>query len=210
MGARLLRFRQTGPAYLLAWLLLGLFFGVFLGVNPPQLGRTMILLPAAAILSALSMDALYALARDALSRVSLATGLFATGLVILVFVNIGVQNWMTYVRTRGGYAMPRARIGRYLADQPPSARAILITTLGGWSENNEEFRFLAPGILVGTLTPDLVPTGVTAAGSPTILILPWDQAEFAQSLPGLFPGEILTPVAGTASNEVAFYAFEIP
>lgn len=196
-------------AFVVAWVVLGLLFGVFLGSDPPYWGRLMIMLPALALLVALAVAVFWELIGRAADGLPVAGKLVAPAAFIFLILWLGIGNWNTYINVTGTYATPRTRIGRYLADQPIAARAYLVTGLG-WGDRDEEFRFLAPGRLVGTLTPDQVQASLPRPGTPTLLVLTSDQADLAAQLPQLFTGGVLETGPGNSPGEIAFYAFRLP
>jgi 4-amino-4-deoxy-L-arabinose transferase-like glycosyltransferase len=208
-GFMLFRLRNPGAAMLLAWMLLGTVFGIFLGENPPYWGRLMILLPAIAVIAATSLDATSRFLERTLPVRRRATELTMAAAALLLFVYLGVSNWQTYVNVSATYATPRARIGRYLAQLPDAENAHLVTSLG-WRIDELEFEFLAPGRLSRSLAPEELQHLLSAGALDGVLILTGELTEVANALPSVLPGGALAAIAGNTEGEVAFYVYRIP
>jgi Dolichyl-phosphate-mannose-protein mannosyltransferase len=208
LGLAAFQLRRLGTSLLAAWTILGVIIGCFLTVNPPFWTRLMILLPPAALLAALALNALYEFVQPRLDQRPRIVGLVAPVALSLLLAWIGIRNWNTYVQ-QGAYANALTRIARYMADQPPATRAYLVST-SGWTIHIREFEFLIPGRFVADLPPDQVKPGIARVGSPTLLILTSEQTALANELPQLYPGGTLTIGPDNAPNGVAFYAFRLP
>ena len=208
IGFALFQLRRFGAALILAWTVLGLLVGCLLTANPPFWPRLLILLPPVALLPALALDAIYERMKRWLERFGSAAGLLVPAALAAILVVVGSSNWNTYVEVKGRYATSRTRIGRYLADQPPSASGYLISRDMGFSDR--EFEFLAPGRLVADLKPEQIKGDIRRVGEPTLLILTAEQGELMQTLPGMFPGGSAETHPGNAPGEVAFYVFRLP
>jgi Dolichyl-phosphate-mannose-protein mannosyltransferase len=209
LGLAAFQLRRLGPSLMLAWTFLGVLLGSFVEENPPSWSRLMILLPAAALLAALALNALYEFAMQRLDQRPRIVGLVAPVALSLLLAWIGIRNWNTYVEVAGSYASGLTRIARYVADQPPATRAYLVST-SGWTIHTRELEFLIPGRFVADLPPDQVKPGIARVGSPTLFILTSEQTALANELPQLYPGGRLTTEAGNTPGEVAFYAFQLP
>ena len=121
---------------------------------------------------------------------------------------VGVLNWNTYVEAVGTYASHLTRISRYLADQPPSTRAYLISA--NYTPKVREFEFLIPDRLVANLTPEEVDSDIPRIGAPTLLIITEEQRELVPQLQQIFPNGSAETHAGNSPTEVAFYVFRLP
>lgn len=207
LGSAALLARRLGNALLLGWMFLGLLFGSFLTANSPFWPRLMILLPPASLLGALAFNLFYEEARDALgpARYAGVALPLVSGLLIL---GMGSLSWNAYVAVKGAYATPRTRIGRYLADLSPSARAYLISN--DFTYADREFDFLAPGSLVANLSPEAATDDLERVGQPTLIILTREQQPVLTELQALYPGGTLEPHQGNSPSEIAFYSFQLP
>lgn len=209
LGLAAFQWRRLGAAVTLAWIVLGVVLGCFLTVNPPFWTRLMVLLPPAAMLAALALDALYASLRERLVQNARRFSVLAPVAVSLLLLWIGVSNWNTYVQVAGSYANSVTRAARYMMSLPPSTRAYVVSG-SGWTFRLREFEFLVPGRMLADLTPAQVQAGVRSVGSPTLLILSPDQAALVPLLPTLYPGGTLTTGPDNDPHQVAFYAYQIP
>jgi 4-amino-4-deoxy-L-arabinose transferase-like glycosyltransferase len=208
MGYALFRWRRFGYTLALAWIVLGVVIGCFLTVNPPFWARLISLLPPSIILAALALNTIYELAKSNLEHIEKRAALIAPAAVILLIIVVGMWNWNTYVDIKGTYATARTRIARYLADQPDSAKAYLISNDFGFQDR--EFDFLAPGRLVANLTPEQMETAIQQVGEPTLIIVTSEQGAQVQRLQQLFPNGYTETHIGNSPNEIAFYVFRLP
>jgi hypothetical protein len=207
-GLALFQWRRLGASLAVAWTILGVILGCFVEENPPSWSRLIILLPAAALLAALALNALYDFARDRLKTYAPRFRLAAPAALAILLLWIGVRNWNTYVEVEGSYANSVVRAARYMLDQPPTTRAYLVSA-SGWDAHMREFEFLIPGRIVANLTPEQVQAGVANIGSPTLILLSPDQSKLAELLPDLFPGGVLTTGPDNDPYMVAFYAYRL-
>ena len=207
-GYAIFHSRKTGNALMLAWTVIGLVLGCFLTVNPPFWARLMILLPPAALLAALGLDLIYQQIHRGFQTIEPHAGVLAPILVMLLIGVVGVVNWNTYVNLKGTFGTARTYIGRYLADQPASTRAYLIST--NYNYQDREFEFLAPGRLVANIPPEQIEANTPLSGEAKIIILAADQAQLLGPLQQRFPNATVETHMGNAPNEIVFYAIRIP
>ena len=208
MGYALFHWRRFGHALLVAWVVFVIFTGSFLMSDPPNWPRLMILLPPTALLAAGALNSIYELANDRLERIgSLARPLVPAAILLCLLV-VGVLNWNTYVELRGTYAAGHTRIARYLADQPDSTKAYLLST--AYNYQDPEFQFLAPGKLVANIAPEQIQAEIRPVGQRTLLIISAEQAALMDELQKRFPGVLIEPQAGNSPNEVVFYVLQLP
>lgn len=209
LGLALIGIRRLGSALLLSWIALGVIVGCFLTINPPFWARLMILLPPAAVLAALPLEAVYGVIDDSLRSLFRPGPLIAPVVLAFLLLWNGDRNWNTYVALKASYADGRTRIGRYMEDQSPGAKAYLVTS-SDWTYRDREFEFLIPGRLVANLAPDQISANIPRVGTPTILMLTAEQTTLAQALPNLIPGGEMVKGPGNSPGEIAFYAYRLP
>lgn len=208
MGIALFNWRRFGSILALVWIVLGVLTGSFLTVNPPFWARLMILLPPAVLLAALALNTIYELVKSNLEEIEKRVALIAPAAVILLIVIVGVWNWNTYIELKGNFATARTRIARYLADQPDSAKAYLVSN--DFNYRDREFEFLAPGRLIASLTPEQMQTEIPQVGASTLVILSAEQGPQVQQLQQLYPNGTTETHLGNSPNEIAFYVFRLP
>jgi hypothetical protein len=208
IGYALFRWRWLGYTSLLAWTLLGTLIGCLLTVNPPFWPRLLILIPPTALLAAIAFDQLYQHAKNGLAQISVRTVPLVPVVTVLLLIGVGVTNWNSYVDAKGTYATPRTRIGRYLADQPSSTLAYLVS--GDFTYADREFDFLAPGRLVANLTPEQAQEEIPPLADTTLLILTPEQRDLFEQLEREYQGELAETVIGNSPDEIAFYVFGLP
>lgn len=208
LGYALLHWRRLGDALLPVWIILGAVFGSFLTVDAPSWSRLMILLPPTALLAARALDLLYTETSRALAALKNYKQLLAPAVLALLIAAVGVMNWNTYVDAKGSYASQLTRMARYLDAQSPSTHGYLISSLFPYTAR--EFRFLVPGRLVASLTPEEITGNITPVGSPTLLILTNEQDDVLQKLIQLYPGGSAETHIGNAPDDIAFYVFRLP
>jgi hypothetical protein len=208
IGYALFHWQSLGNFLILAWTASGILLGCFLTVNPPFWARLMILLPPVALLAALALHLIY----EQIEKITPSLGASRTGIVaalIAVLIGIvGIVNWNTYVDLKGMYATPRTRIGRYLADQPPSLQAYLVSS--NFTFQDREFEFLAPQRLIANLTPEQLNDHTTPLDPSKLIIVTPEQGSALALLQQRFPAGTVEPHAGNPPDEIAFYVFRIP
>jgi hypothetical protein len=205
IGYALLKWRQLGAWLIVTWIALGVVFGCFLTVNPPFWPRLIILLPPVALAAGSSFDLLYEYVRVRVNHFGRPASMALPVIVALAFFGMGILNWNAYVDAKGTFALPRTRIARYIADQPASARAYLVSN--DFTSHDREFNFLIPGRLFANLTPQQAEGSIAPVGSPTLLIVTPENADLAKQLEQLYPGG---PMSGNTPSEIAFYVFHLP
>jgi 4-amino-4-deoxy-L-arabinose transferase-like glycosyltransferase len=208
VGCALFRYRRLGYAAVLGWGLLGIVVGCFLTVNPPFWPRLMILLPPTAFLAALALNQLYELTCRGLARVEERAVIIASTMVVLLIAGVGILNWSTYVEAKGAYANRASRIGRYLADQPSSTQAYLVSADLNYQER--EFDFLARGRLITNLIPEQAEQEIATLDGTTLVIVTPEQNELLAHLEQQYQGETVKAIMGNSPDEVAFYVFQLP
>lgn len=208
MGYALFHWRRFVHALLIVWTVLVVFMGCFLMGDPPNWPRLMILLPPTALLAALALNVIYELAAENLKRVGSWTRTLVPAAVALCLIVAGLLNWNTYVEVKSTYATARTRIARYLANQPDSAKAYLVSTDFGYRDR--EFDFLVPGRLVASLAPEQMDSEIQPVGEPTLLIVTPEQEPQVQRLQQIFPNGSTETHVGNSPNEIAFYVFRLP
>jgi len=207
VGYALLHWRRFGNSLTSAWTIFGVLIGCFLTANPPFWARLMILLPATALLAALALDLIYDQLRSALQSLGSRGTWIAPALIVFFISVVGILNWNTYVSLKGTYATPRTRIGRYLASQPSSIEAYLISS--DFTYQDREFEFLAPERLTANVTSQQFDGNTTFLDQSKLIILTPEQNNLVNRLKQLFPNGSLETHIGNVPDEVAFYVFRI-
>jgi hypothetical protein len=205
MGYALFQWRRFGHAMVIAWTVLVVLTGCFLMGDAPNWPRLMILLPPTALLAALALNVIYEQVNGSLERVSSLVKPLVPVAITLCLIVVGVLNWNTYVELKGTYATPRTRIGRYLADQPPSTQAYLISS--DFIYNDREFEFLAPERFIGNLTAEQIDGNVASLRESALLILTQEQRLVVEQLQQQFPNSSIEIHTGNTPGEIAFYVF---
>jgi len=208
VGYALFRWRWVSYTSILAWTLLGMVIGCFLTVNAPFWPRLIIILPPCALLAAVALDQVYGLARLGLARIEKRAVLIAPAVLALAFVGVGVFNWNAYVAAKSTFALPPTDISRFMDAQSAPARGYLVSN--NFNYLQREFEFLAPGRIVGNLTPDQVEADIPPAGTPTFLLITTDHSDLIAYLQQRYSGGSLQTIPGNSPGEIAFYAFELP
>lgn len=208
IGYALFRWRQFGYALVIAWTMFIALTGSLLFSDSPNWPRLMGLLPPAALLAALALNVIYEVANDSLGRAGSLARPLVPAAILLCLIVVGVLNWNTYVELRGSYAAGRTRIARYLADQPDSTKAYLLST--AYSYRDPEFEFLVPGRFVANIAPEQISNEIQPVGERTLLIISAEQAALMDELQQRFPGTLIEPHIGNSPNEVVFYVLELP
>ncbi len=208
LGYVLVRWRWLSYTSVLAWTVLGVVLGCFLTIDAPSWQRLLILLPPTALLAAVALNQLYELANHTLVHIADGAMLIAPTAVTLLIIGVGMLNWTTYVNAKSTWATPRTRIARYLADQPSSTRAYMVSK--DLTYKDREFRFLAPGYLFANLTPEQAEGEFAFVGTPTLLILTPEQHALLQQLQQKFPDGLAETHIGNTPTEIAFYVFRLP
>ncbi len=124
-GYSLRRWRTPGIGLNLIWVLLLILFGSILTNNAPFWPRLVGVLPAAALLIALTFDRFWAVlsAIPSSSRHrQMVEGALGIGILVLLAL-VGRGNWDQYYKTVFDNARPQARIGRFLATLPADIMA---------------------------------------------------------------------------------------
>ena len=207
LGYAVLHGRKLGNSLMVTWLLIGMILGCFLTGNPPFWARMMILLPPAALLSAIALDLIYQQLRRGLHAIEPHATVFAPILTILVIILVGLINWNTYVSIKGTFATARTFIGRYLAELPASEHAYLVSN--DFNYKDREFEFLAPGRLVASIPPDQLGNNLPLPYGSILIVTP-EQQPAIQMLQQLYPNIFVETHAGNSPGEVAFYAVRMP
>lgn len=205
LGTALFAWKRLGAWLMLWWLAFGLFFGSFLTGNPPFWPRLIILLPPVGLICGLMLDRLSGYLMSTFHPQTWEGRGVLPLVLAFAFFWLGVMNWNSYVQAKGNFALPRTRIGRYLAGQPSTARAYLVSN--GYTYRDREFNFLCPGRLAASLTPDQLKSPIPPIGSPTLLILTTDEPDAIKQLQQQYPG---APQPGNSPGEIAFYVFHLP
>lgn len=208
MGYALMHRRRLGDVLLPVWVVLGAVFGSFLVSDAPSWSRLMILLPPTALLAARALDLLYAQVSGGLVPPGKYMRFIAPAAFAVLFIAVGILNWNTYVEVKGSYASQVTRMARYLDAQSPSTHGYLVSDL--FPYNVRELRFLVPGRLVASLTPEKVTGNITRVGSPTLVILTNEQGAVLQKLTRLYPEGFTETHLGNAPDDIAFYVFRLP
>lgn len=208
VGYALVRWRWLSYMSILGWIVLVVVFGCFLTSDPPWWPRLIALLPATALLAAEALNQLYELAKRGLTHLDYRAALIAPLTVTLLMIGVGVQNWNKYVEVKGTWATPLTRMARYLADQPPETHGYLVSTYFGYY--TREFPFLAPGRLVANLSPEQALGDIARVGTPTLLILTWEQSALVEQLKQKMPDVQVETHFGNMPSEIVFYVFRLP
>jgi 4-amino-4-deoxy-L-arabinose transferase-like glycosyltransferase len=205
LGTAVVRWRKPGMALVTIVFGLILLTGGVLSVNAPTWSRLVGLIPMAALLIALPIDALWNKAAHAFgnpARVAVA------GLLCVLFVVVGIQEWQTYYRDSVNYARPVVRVGRYLNTLPPHIAACGLTN--GFRVTWAESQFLAWPRRLVDLDPNLptIPEGVCPA-PPVVWIVTPDQAHWLDELRLQWPQGI-EQLHSDADGQAAFSSFLVP
>ncbi len=204
IGYAVFSVRRLGSALNLGWLVTILFLGCFLTINPPFFPRLVILVAPAALLGGIALDRLYFSVEALLSRRSRVWGSLLPGAALATALTLtGAANWNWYVRSFESWATSSARLARYLAARP-ELHAYSVAVPNWWALSRE-FRFLAPGQLIGDLDPAEVEQGRFDASLP--LILSPDQSRLLPSLRSRFPEAVVESQPGNNPGEIAFFVF---
>jgi 4-amino-4-deoxy-L-arabinose transferase-like glycosyltransferase len=204
IGYALFTLRRLGSALSLGWLLIILLLGCFLTVNPPFFPRLAMLVAPAALLGAVALDRLYDSVGALLSRRSRFLGWFVPGVALTVaFTLTGLANWTWYEKSFKSWATAGAHLARYLASHP-SLRAYSVAVPSWWARTRE-FSFLAPGQLLGDLSPEEVAHGEFDP-SATLIFSP-DRGPLVESLRVRYPDAVVEAHPGNSPGEVAFFVF---
>lgn len=204
IGYAVLTPRRLGSALSLGWLLLILFLGCFLTINPPFFPRLVILVAPAALLGGVALDRLYFAVETLVSKYSRSLARLAPGVALAIaFTWTGIANWTWYVRDFSSWATSSAHLARYLAAHP-GFHAYSVG-LPSWWALNREFRFLAPGQLIGDLDPLQVEQGQFDISE--ALVLSPDRTPLVAALRSRFPEAAVEIHPGNSPGEVAFYVF---
>lgn len=207
IGYAVFTLRRLGSALSLGWLLAILFLGCFLTSNPPFFPRLVILVAPAALLGGVALDRLYFSVEALLSRGSrLLSWLVPGGALAVALTLTGVANWTWYVKSFESWATSAAHLARYLAARP-GLHAYSVAAPYWWALSRE-FRFLAPGQLIGDLDPARVAQGQFETSVPVVLSP--SQASLVPTLRSRFPDAVVESHPGNAPGEVAFFVFRRP
>jgi hypothetical protein len=100
--------------------LIRVFLGVVLGLSHSDApsGHDLVLLPPAALLSALALNVLYEEAIQALKPAGRPAAVVMAVVASLFILGVGRSNWEAYIVDKASYATTRTRIGRYLPPDP--------------------------------------------------------------------------------------------
>jgi 4-amino-4-deoxy-L-arabinose transferase-like glycosyltransferase len=208
LGYALFRWRQLGYALVIVWTVLAALTGSLLMSDAPNWPRLMILLPPTALLAALALNVTYELVSDRLEKVDSLARPLVPAAILLCLIVVGVLNWNTYIELKSTYAAGRTRIARYLADQPDSTKAYLLST--AYNYRDPEFQFLVPERLIANLTPEQISDEIPPLGERTLLIISVEQAALTEELQQRFPTALIEPHIGNSPNEVVFYSLQLP
>lgn len=208
LGYALRHWRRLGDALLPVWVFLGAVFGSFLVSDAPSWSRLIVLLPPTALLAARALDVLYEWLVRLLNPLGVGKLFIAPAIVIILFIEVGVMNWNTYVEVKGSYASQVTRMARYLEVQSPSTHGYLVSSL--FPYDVRELRFLVPGRLVASLRPEEITSNIARVGSPTLVILTNEQGAVLQRLSQLYPDGSAETHMGNAPDDIAFYVFRLP
>ncbi len=207
IGFAVFSLRRLGSALTLGWLLVVLLLGCFLTINPPFFPRLVILVAPAALLGGMALDRLYVAVEALLSRRSRLLGWLLPGLALAIALTYtGLANWTWYAKSFESWATSRAHLARYLAGRP-GLRAYSVAAPYWWARDRE-FRFLAPGQLIGDLDSEEVAQGRFDA-SATLVLSP-SRASLVSALRSRFPDAVIESHPGNAPGEVAFFVFRPP
>ena len=206
IGHALFHWRKFGYALVLTWTALGVLLGCFLTVNPPFWARLMILLPPTALLAALALNLIYEQIQNLFLQMGFHNKWMVPVLLAILIGATGILNWNTYTDLKGSFANARTRIGRYLAEQPVSTQAYLVSS--DFTSQDREFRFLAPQRLIANLTPDQIDSGDSFDTANFIILTP-EQAPLLSRLEQRFPAGTAETQIGNSPDEVAFYVFRM-
>jgi hypothetical protein len=147
-----LRARHWNYAVLLAWFAAVVGAGV-LTLDPPAWPRLAAMLPAAALLVAVLLDALWALGERLLrSRLVAAAGVVGL-LGVIAAINFQIQYADYPALIREGPWMGATLVGDFLAGRPDASHATLLSD-GSFDIRYDTVRFLAPQAAAGcTIMP---------------------------------------------------------
>ena len=205
VGYAVFTLRRLGSALSLGWLALILFLGCFLTINPPFFPRLVVLAAPAALLGGIALDRLAFSLETILpgQQIPFLGRLVTGGILAIALMLVGIANWTWYVNDFGSWATSGSRLARYLAENP-DLRAYSVAVPSWWA-STREFRFLAPGQLIGDLDPDLVAQGKFDP-SATLVLSP-DRAALVRKLKSQHPDAVVETHPGNSLREVAFFVF---
>jgi len=122
LGSSLRRWRTPGVALILIWLALMMVLGSLMTVDAPFWPRLIGIVPAAALLIALSLDQIWAMVEGGgLRQVAPVLG----GAVVVFLLLVGWKDWQLYYKTVQNDGRPQARIGRFFYNLPPQVAACM-------------------------------------------------------------------------------------
>jgi hypothetical protein len=204
IGYAVFTLRRLGSALSLGWLLVILFLGCFLTINAPFFPRLAMLVAPAALLGGVALDRLSFSVEALFSYRRRLLGSLVPGVALAIaFTLTGFANWTWYETSFRSWASSASLLARYLAARPGfHAYSVAVPF---WWALSRDFRFLAPGQLVGDLDPALVSQGQFDA-SQTLVISP-DRASLVAELRSRFPDAVVEAHPGNAPGEVAFFIF---
>lgn len=207
IGYALFTLRRLGSALSLGWLLMILFLGCFLTINAPFFPRLVILVVPAALLGGVALERLSASVEALYSEKDRLLGRLVPVVALgIAFTLTGLANWTWYEKSFRSWATSAGHLARYLAARPEfHAYSVGVPY---WWALNREFRFLAPGQLVGDLDPAQVEQGHFDP-SRTLVLSP-DKDSIVAALRSRFPDAVIESHPANAPGEIAFYIFRRP
>ncbi|HVR28066.1 MAG TPA: discoidin domain-containing protein, partial [Thermoanaerobaculia bacterium] len=142
--------RSAGPALVGLWLAVVLVVGSMLTLEAPFWPRLVVLLPAAALLTAFGLDRTAQAAGAALAGERRGGCWIAAGLAALLVV-AGAMNWIRYAERMRHWVEPADWLGRLVSAAPAETGFCMVR--GPRSFEEEHIRFLAAGRDLVTVPP---------------------------------------------------------
>ncbi len=167
VGYSLRRWRRPGPGFTLIWLFAIIITGSALTNNAPFWPRLTGVLPAAALMAGVAIDASlkgWGLERPVLSFWQPGPAAVAVLAAALFIALVGQRNWADYTAFVGNNARAQARIGRYLDALPDDITACSFSQ--PYRLNERETAFLAWPHRLVDLAPDAAEEALNACPGP--------------------------------------------
>ncbi len=187
-GFSLRYWRRPGLGLNLAWLLVMLVSGSILTGDAPFWPRLVGIIPAAALLAAITLDRLWAVLVQTVSDHRTRIANILVGLLIFTFLAYtGRESWNFYHDTVKNNARSQAFIGRYLYKMPTEIAACTFTDPFGLQVR--ETYFLAWPRLVVDLPPDAPDAAIEQCpGPPFVWILSPGHLDRLRTIQARWPG----------------------
>ncbi len=202
-GIALRRLKEARSMLLLAWLFGTMILGSVILNDPPFWPHLTVLLPAVAILAAMTLDRLWQAANGALGDLGdrLATILIAGALIY-----VGLQNVLLYYDHVRHNATPIVSVARFIDRTDPWIELVLVTD--PFSLREREIEFMAKGHFVREVGEEaLVDSNLILPDSAIYIVTPNHQRAL-DALRARFPNASVESVLGD-HGELHFYTVRV-